>query len=490
MATELQRALQLHRNSHPLINKTHQHSKSYGNGADSLIYAPKVAATIDKATLHYKALQGLSELSTTHNLTDAGEELFSTQWLHHSRTKREFLKPQEAKRLDDLVQDFLLRIVDVWNTEAGMDCLEYLVRQFDIHRFNVDDLISITLPQHDSPNFVRVVRICHIPRNSNLIFLEAVKSSGTVLSRKSIVKKMIKNPHLIALICGTLNKFVKRNISIPAKMSKFFTLVFVELLTLTVPRDASIKQILAAVELGLRRPMNRELHMGSLAVLTQAAVRFPITADVCQYLLRTAFASILIDPSTNTLRNTTGSTTHLPLLLLFTSLFLKHQVKPWNPCTGGIASTGTLQRYCLDTGRRLLSGGVLPSVVVGWLGNYTGTHDALLEVLSAGTANCTHLLIALVRGVLVLTDRQQAAAATANEEVLKSNKSYCMLLSIINRGVQQTPYYRSTTNCSATITSTTTGSGSVIDQYLLPIVLTLLDSYRELYANATAATNA
>ncbi|KAH9921142.1 uncharacterized protein B0H18DRAFT_1086220 [Fomitopsis serialis] len=71
--------------------------------------------------------------------------------------------------------------------------VEWLVRRFRINEFNVDDILALFLPYHESPHFEKI-------DTSTFRFLQAYKSTAKPLPRSGLVAEMLKNPDLARFI--------------------------------------------------------------------------------------------------------------------------------------------------------------------------------------------------------------------------------------------------------------------------------------------------
>ena len=71
---------------------------------------------------------------------------------------------------------------------ASTHALEYLVRKFEIHEYNVDAIMRAALPYHGTNEFVRCVQIMSID-GTCFAFLHPMKKSGAVLSREQLVER-------------------------------------------------------------------------------------------------------------------------------------------------------------------------------------------------------------------------------------------------------------------------------------------------------------
>ncbi|KAI9454082.1 hypothetical protein F5148DRAFT_1378333 [Russula earlei] len=106
---------------------------------------------------------------------------------------RTLLPPSEAKELDGNISSFLRLLgKDLMEMPTGR-ILEWLVRRFRINEFNVEDVLSLFLPYHDSPHFAKMVTILHVKPDTPWGFVNAYKSAAKSLPRTALVMEMLRN---------------------------------------------------------------------------------------------------------------------------------------------------------------------------------------------------------------------------------------------------------------------------------------------------------
>ncbi|KAH7908681.1 hypothetical protein BJ138DRAFT_1128268 [Hygrophoropsis aurantiaca] len=87
--------------------------------------------------------------------------------------------------------------------------LEWLVKRFRINEFNVDDILALFLPYHDSLHFVKMLSILDIKPDSMFAFLLPVKATSRPLPRSVLVKNMVANTDLARYVASLLPDAMK-----------------------------------------------------------------------------------------------------------------------------------------------------------------------------------------------------------------------------------------------------------------------------------------
>ncbi|TSL75270.1 HEAT repeat-containing protein 1 [Bagarius yarrelli] len=126
----------------------------------SILFDPKDAATMDRATIYALGCTGLDELlGIEPAFTEFQETLFSQASLSLERSVQ---SREVNQKLDRDISSFLVRLSPYFLLKPALKCLEWLVNRFHIHLYNQDSLIACVLPYHETKVFVRVVQLLMI----------------------------------------------------------------------------------------------------------------------------------------------------------------------------------------------------------------------------------------------------------------------------------------------------------------------------------------
>ncbi|EIW76657.1 hypothetical protein CONPUDRAFT_168479 [Coniophora puteana RWD-64-598 SS2] len=160
--------------------------------AQSYLFSQKDAEAHDLDSIHALASSAYTQLSSVDPKFDNEYEqsLFSDAARATDRT----LQPTEFNdQLDRTLRTFL-GLLGPWlmDPPAGK-ILEWLVKRYRINEFNVEDVLALFLPYHDSPHFAKMLSILHIKSNSRFGFLLPFKSTAKPLPRTALIKGMVNN---------------------------------------------------------------------------------------------------------------------------------------------------------------------------------------------------------------------------------------------------------------------------------------------------------
>ncbi|KAJ8537126.1 hypothetical protein K7X08_035527 [Anisodus acutangulus] len=250
----------------------------------SILFDPKEAADIELDTILNIALSGLEVLiSIEERFKKYKNDLFS----YGSRElDRDLMVIEENNRISASIYSYLQLLSGYFELPAALKTLEYLIRRYKIHIYNIEELILCALPYHDTHVFVRVVQLIDTG-NSKWKFLEGVKASGAPLPRKIIVQQSIRDLGILEVLCNYVTTSKKVQPSRP--VTGLCTAVIFEVLgSLTTIDSEAVRRVLPFVEFGLQ-PGSRggaDLKAGALMIVSLLADKVALSPKVVKSLIR------------------------------------------------------------------------------------------------------------------------------------------------------------------------------------------------------------
>ncbi|KAI5990429.1 hypothetical protein EDD15DRAFT_2388798 [Pisolithus albus] len=199
------------------LNASLLQDRSKKRQTDSYLFTGRDAASHDLDSVHAVATSAFSQLCALSPVflsqtvkygpdassinADFEQTLFSESAKNMDRT----LQTKEVTaNLDRNINAFLVHL-GPWLMEAPTGkVLEWLVRRFRINEFNVDAVLTLFLPYHESPHFVKMLSILHIPPTSCFSFLLPFKSAAKPLSRSALVKEMVSSVEVARFVAELL----------------------------------------------------------------------------------------------------------------------------------------------------------------------------------------------------------------------------------------------------------------------------------------------
>ena len=97
---------------------------------------------------------------------------------------------------------------------AAHKVLEWLLRRFLIHRYNMFDVIACSLPYHDTNVWARLIQLLPVAETA-FSFLEGARKTGTPLPRSVLIERCVTpgGIDLLDFLYQVLTKTIKRGIT-------------------------------------------------------------------------------------------------------------------------------------------------------------------------------------------------------------------------------------------------------------------------------------
>ncbi|CAN6457927.1 unnamed protein product [Victoria cruziana] len=166
----------------------------------SILFDPKEAADIDLETIFSIAISGLNILvETDKRFRCYKDTLFSQKSLDMDR---EVMTSDENNKINSSISSYLRLLSGYMQLPSAQKTLEYLIRRYKVHIYNVDELVMCILPYHDTHIFVCIVQILDLRKNKIWNFLEGVKISGAPMPRKTIVQQCLRDVGVLEAVCS------------------------------------------------------------------------------------------------------------------------------------------------------------------------------------------------------------------------------------------------------------------------------------------------
>jgi hypothetical protein len=150
-----------------------------------------------------------------------------------SETNRELQDKAFNDKLNGVLEGFLRLVSGHFATAAAAKCLEYLIRRFKIHVYNVEAAVTCALPYHATAEFVKLVQLANL-EGTSFYWLEGVKEKGAAPPRDGLVARCARDGAFLSFVCEAAAA------SASAKVSELF-LVF----GLVAPRASKRRRRLA-----------------------------------------------------------------------------------------------------------------------------------------------------------------------------------------------------------------------------------------------------
>lgn len=176
----------------------------------SLLFDPKEASNYDRQTIYELGVAGLDELKTLNaRFLEFESTLFDLSSLSFERAVQ---SKDVNNKLDSNIKKFFYLLSPYFLLKPAHKALEWLVQRFHIHEYNIDDLLMLALPYHESRIFIRVVQLIDLSsETSHWHWLQSMQKKGVPLSKTALLNHVSTNSHFLRLLCDTTVRAVKEH---------------------------------------------------------------------------------------------------------------------------------------------------------------------------------------------------------------------------------------------------------------------------------------
>lgn len=173
----------------------------------SLLFTQKEAAALDLDDIYDIGVNGLLELiQMDEKFATFQSTILSPQ---ARRIDREGQTAEQNEALDELLRDCLMALSPFFMLRPAHKVLEWLLRRFSVHRYNVVDVMCCLLPFHDTATAARLVQLVSI-EGTIFSFFEGVRKTGSPMPRAVLVERCLFSPPLLPLIFDAVSRSVAR----------------------------------------------------------------------------------------------------------------------------------------------------------------------------------------------------------------------------------------------------------------------------------------
>ncbi|XP_021285623.1 uncharacterized protein At3g06530 isoform X2 [Herrania umbratica] len=250
----------------------------------SILFNAKEAADIDIDTILNIALSGLEVLvGVDDRFRNYKNDLFSRK---SKELDRELMGVDDNNQINASISSYLRLLSGHLQLPASLKTLEYLIRRYKIHVYNIEDLVLCVLPYHDTHAFVRIVQLINTG-NSKWKFLDGVKVSGAPPPRAVIVQQCIRDMGVLEALCNYASATKKFQASRP--VISFCTAVIIEVLgSVTTIDTDTVKRIHPFVASGLQTGTEggSDHKAGALMIVGLLANKVALSPKLVNSLIR------------------------------------------------------------------------------------------------------------------------------------------------------------------------------------------------------------
>ncbi|KAG0355784.1 HEAT repeat-containing protein 1 [Gamsiella multidivaricata] len=260
----------------------------------SFLFDSKQAADYDIDTIYSIGVNGIAELKQLDPKFSAFEKtLFSESMKNVDRVLQ---TKEDNVKLDESITLFLRQLSPYFLLKPAGKALEWLIRRFRIHEFNVDAILHAILPYHETALFVTMVSLLQISETSRWSFLRPIRKSKQPLDRTILVQNMLKDRSIVEFVCETVLQAVSRRTAFKTLLSFYTAIILQYIAFLPVITDDVLTAIFPYILEGLKAKGYPEYQIASYMIISQISERATLTYEVLSSLFATMTSSY-VNPS-------------------------------------------------------------------------------------------------------------------------------------------------------------------------------------------------
>ncbi|XP_073824259.1 HEAT repeat containing 1 homolog l(2)k09022 [Musca autumnalis] len=253
----------------------------------SILFDPKEAASKDRRTIYDLGIHGLQELIVINPTFQQFEQtLFDENTLHMERSV-------EVKEVNDLlnrnIKKFLQHLSPYFLLRPSLLCLEWLVRRFQVHEYNCEELLALVLPYHETNAFVKVIQTFTLKESDkDWYWLKPLQKPGKPLAKSAILNRAATHKGFLNFICKTTTEAIKELGTqahlLQTQMNFYGSVVVGALETATAIQEWHITTLLPSLMKGLT---TNTIDFASAAYIITARLvaRTLVTTKLCNALI-------------------------------------------------------------------------------------------------------------------------------------------------------------------------------------------------------------
>ncbi|TBU55148.1 armadillo-type protein [Dichomitus squalens] len=263
--------------------------------SESYLFSAKEARQHDIDSLHALGVNGFLQLKSLQpDIARFEQTLFSDTAKSLDRT----LLPKEMNaQLDATISAFLPLLGPFLLDAPSGKVLEWLVRRFRIHEFNIPSIVSLFLPYHETPHFVKMVSILHISDTSSLRFLQAYKATAKPLHRPLLINDMITKPEVARFVSSVFPTILKEHgAGVHRALIAFHTGVLLEYVAKSKTLDENAMALLlpaamepvesaSSAQSEVKHALLQESILGSYLILAAISQKARLTSKATKTIL-------------------------------------------------------------------------------------------------------------------------------------------------------------------------------------------------------------
>ena len=252
----------------------------------SFLFNKADSKQVDRNQMHQLGLRGLGELAHMDSrFNHFLDDLFSARVLEYTRA---MCSPSEAKTIDKAVGDFLILLSPYFLHESAGYALEFLIRFYEIHMWNVDSVMQCILPYHAHKFFPRMVRILSI-KKTMWEWLQPLKKSLLPLPREAIVNHCRQDKVMMRLFGRWIETAIDKDVAFSGLIT-LYTAIVMDALAANDPKKkhfhVELLKLVTPHLLHAYKSDQKDWHAAGLMMTVAMCHRLNLSAEIIKTFVK------------------------------------------------------------------------------------------------------------------------------------------------------------------------------------------------------------
>ena len=236
---------------------------------------------MDLETVRALGANGLEYLRLKSTRFEQFDGLFAPASLMANRM---MLSAPQSAELDRKLDAFLQQLAPFFTLPAAHKALEWLLRRYELHRFNGASIIRHLLPFHATKVFVRLVQLLDIKSDDALwAWLKPLQKSGAPIDRDTLVRHALQDSAFLNFLCSNVCHPNNELASDVTHMANMWMSIVVGVLEAACTEEL-LQQILPSIVFAVKS-IHANLRAAGYVVLSAVARKQQINESVLINLL-------------------------------------------------------------------------------------------------------------------------------------------------------------------------------------------------------------
>lgn len=257
----------------------------------SLLFDASAAAEKDRKTIFDIGVSGLEELIAVNtSFCQFESTLFDANTLGLQRAVE---SETTNKHLNATIKKFMVHLSPYFLLQPAHKCLEWLIRRFQIHEYNKDELMLLILPYHETRIFVKCVQLMRLTDPADKWYwLEKLQKPGVPLSKQALLNRAASDNFFMSFIVDSTVFAVEELDSKPNLLQVYYAFFCTTLLGALESRNVNeshIQNVYRGIRKGLKST-SVDFCAASLMVIGQLVSRTKLSNKfLSRIILKLAF---------------------------------------------------------------------------------------------------------------------------------------------------------------------------------------------------------